>query len=155
MSFINKLFYCIIIFFSISCEKNINWIDYDYVEVVRTGVDSTYFYKGNLLDGTVKKINDDIRPIFIFELKKGKLNGKYIEFHDNGSKKLESFYTNGILNGELIEYYSNNKIKEVFNYNMGLVDGERKLFWNNGGIKQVSQFKSGVLFGESKFYFSN
>ena len=105
------------------------------------------------------------------EYKKGKLDGKVLEFFSDGSIKLESYYKNGRLHGNCIEYEFNKDIKKgnVLPYfvkgnstrknvdkiklmNLFFQDGEiwsgylRKEIRDN--VHEIFNYKEGVLHGE-------
>jgi len=156
-SYFKNLFY-ILLFLNLihfSCKKNDNWVDYNKVEIVRSSRDSTFYLKGKLYDGEIKKINKKGDVIFNFNVKNGRLNGHYSELFDNGNLKISSNYLEGKLNGKFISYYKNKKINEETFYINGLINGSRKLYWSNGSLKESSKLKLGVITGECLFYYSN
>ena len=137
-----------------SCTDRLDVISYNKVEIIRTSRDSTYFKNGSLLNGLVKKIQDD-KEILSFSVKEGKIDGLYVEYYLSGSIKSQSNFKNGILDGKYSKFYENNLLMEEFYYKNGLMEGERILNWRNGNLKEKNFFKRGAMTGASEFYFSN
>ena len=152
LQLIKTLFFFVML---LSCEENNDWFDYKEIDVVRTTRDSTYYIKGRLLNGLVKKFDKKGNHILEFSVMNGILSGNYIEFYDNGNVKLKSNYKKGKLDGKFISYFLNNNINEETNYKEGLINGNRKTYWLNGSVKELSRLKLGALKGECIFYFSN
>ncbi len=137
-----------------SCTDRLDVISYNKVEIIRTSRDSTYFKNGSLLNGLVKKIQDD-KEILSFSVKEGKIDGLYVEYYLSGSIKSQSNFKNGILDGKYSKFYENNLLMEEYYYKNGLMEGERILNWRNGNLKEKNFFKRGAMTGASEFYFSN
>ena len=142
---------CLILF---SCADRLDVISYSEVDIIRTSRDSTYFKNGTLINGLVKKIQDD-KEILSFSVKEGKIDGLYVEYYSSGSIKSLSNFKNGILDGKYSKFYENDLLMEEFHYKNGLMEGERILNWRNGNLKEKNFFKRGAMTGASEFYFSN
>ena len=142
---------CLILF---SCADRLDVISYSEVDIIRTSRDSTYFKNGTLINGLVKKIQDD-KEILSFSVKEGKIDGLYVEYYSSGSIKSLSNFKNGILDGKYSKFYQNDLLMEEFHYKNGLMQGERILNWRNGNLKEKNFFKRGAMTGASEFYFSN
>tara|TARA_B100000963_G_scaffold361712_1_gene398867 strand:+ start:7785 stop:8390 length:606 start_codon:yes stop_codon:yes gene_type:complete len=142
---------CLILF---SCADRLDVISYSEVDIIRTSRDSTYFKNGTLINGLVKKIQDD-KEILSFSVKEGKIDGLYVEYYSSGSIKSLSNFKNGILDGKYSKFYENDLLMEEFHYKNGLMEGERILNWGNGNLKEKNFFKRGAMTRASEFYFSN
>ena len=142
---------CLILF---SCADRLDVISYSEVDIIRTSRDSTYFKNGTLINGLVKKIQDD-KEILSFSVKEGKIDGLYVEYYSSGSIKSLSNFKNGILDGKYSKFYQNDLLMEEFHYKNGLMQGERILNWRNGNLKEKNFFKRGAMTRASEFYFSN
>ena len=152
---LNLIITLILVVVQFSCEQKVDWIDYKELEIVRTPRDTTFYYNGKLLNGTIKKFDNQDNQILEFNVKNGILSGNYIVFYNNGNVKLKSNYNRGKLDGKYISYFINKNINQETYYKDGLINGQRKTYWLNGSIKELSELKLGALKGECIFYYSN
>ncbi|HOK52465.1 MAG TPA: toxin-antitoxin system YwqK family antitoxin [Bacteroidales bacterium] len=60
--------------------------------------------------------------------------GKYIEYYENGNKRIEMTIRNGELDSTTILYFPDGKIQEIRNYKNGLMHG-RWITYNAKGVK--------------------
>ena len=76
-------------------------------------VETIYNYNNGVKEGPSYEYYKDSK-IIINECyyKNNKLNGKYIEYYNNGLKKIECYYENDKKNGKYIEYY-NKGLKKI------------------------------------------
>lgn len=67
-----------------------------------------------------------------------KFIGEYLEFYNDGIKKIEKNYNKkGQLNGSIFTFYRNGLIKEMFNCLNGNNYGFLKRYYNNGQLKEI------------------
>ena len=83
---------------------------------------------------------------------KGKLNGEFKEYYDNGKLKYEGKYLNNQKNGMGKEYYDNNKLKYIGNYLNGIKNGKGKEFNKKGIIIYKGEYLNGKRSGKGKEY---
>ena len=83
---------------------------------------------------------------------KGKPNGKWISFYDNGKMKSIENWKDGMLNGKYILY--NEKGKKVLEtcYKNGIDNGKYAIYYSNGTPRILGQIKNGVPVGKWKRY---
>ena len=101
-----------------SCVDKKQYATLDEIQVVRTSRDSSYLLNGLLYTGVIKKIINNSEQIS-FSVFEGKLQGKYFEYHPNGSQKIVCNYKNGDLNGQWSSYYDNDQLSEEVFYQEG------------------------------------
>ena len=115
--------FCILLFLTLinsSCKKNNDWVNYNEIEIVRSSRDSTFYFRGKLFDGEIKKFDKQGNIMLNFNVKDGRLNGRYFEIHNNGNLKINTNYDEGKLNGEFISYFQNKNVKEQTYYRIKL-----------------------------------
>lgn len=74
-------------------------------------------------------------------------SGKVTELYENGQKKTESYYNDGLLDGLHIEWSDNGQKVEESHYEGGLLDGLHIKWYNNGQKDEESSYKDGILDG--------
>ncbi|WP_169752362.1 toxin-antitoxin system YwqK family antitoxin [Campylobacter mucosalis] len=80
-------------------------------------------FKNGKFDGYVRHFDHKVTTSEAFYVD-DKLQGKYKEFYNDGTKRKLSYYENDELIGKRIEWYPNGNIKEEINYENG---GRRRL----------------------------
>tara|TARA_Y100001963_G_scaffold158739_1_gene259495 strand:- start:1765 stop:2766 length:1002 start_codon:yes stop_codon:yes gene_type:complete len=108
----------------------------------------------------------------------GYRQGKCVFYYENGNKKWEGTYKDGILNGELkqyeksgdilsienfeegalqgkFEYFQKGKLRETGNMLSNRKHGEVRAYWVNKKLKRIENFKNGVANGEFKEFYVN
>lgn len=84
--------------------------------------------------------------------KKGKAQGKWLTFYENGKLKSIENWKDGNLDGKHI-IYRKNGIKYIeSNYKDGKENGEYKIFYEDGGLRIFGEFKKGKPVGKWKVY---
>lgn len=84
---------------------------------------------------------------------KGKRDGLWVEYYENGKKAAEINYRNGKRHG-LSKYYHviGDKLHSETFFSNGKINGAYKSYHQNGKIAHESFFKNGVLILPSKTY---
>lgn len=83
---------------------------------------------------------------------KGKQNGKWISFYDNGKMKSIENWKDGMLNGKYILYNERGKkVLETY-YKDGIDNGKYAIYYSNGKPRIMGQIKNGVPVGKWKRY---
>jgi len=78
--------------------------------------------------------------------------GTYLEFYDNGNKKMEVSLKDGIKDGEMILYFEDGKKNEVRYFDKGNMNGIW-LKWNKNEIKiGEASYKNGLKHGNWKIW---
>lgn len=90
--------------------------------------------------------------ISVFSCSKGE---KEVEYYEDGSKRFETDYEDGVLNGKQIEYFQNGEVKSMINYKDGLMHGEIVTYFENGKIKSIGSYDKGNLTGVVKHFYNN
>ena len=158
MLIIHKFIYIMRIVFFLSilfttCQSH-DFISFENLQKNSVDGQTIFYYHDKKFSGKVyKKSNDKIS--LEFELKDGKYNGYFKEFHLGGSIKKELNYENGILQGYENNYFENGLMSETVNYNNGKFHGSRFVYWENGIVKEKNTFNNGVLVGNTTHYYSN
>ena len=86
------------------------------------------------------EVSGDINGSF----RKGKKNGNWLSYHENGQLKVKKYYSDGITNGAYESYYDNGQLKEKEYYKDGKREGAWEIYFNNGQLKFKGQFKDGI-----------
>jgi len=157
-------------------------------------------YKEDLRNGTYKQFSDDGQLIIELHFKEDEITGytyngndgklvpfialpggigKVYAFYSNGTKSLETEYTDGksngsfkiyypngkimyqrqdlygLTNGKLVEYYADGNPKSEYNYFLDNYDGPYKEYYENGKVKEEGKFYNGYQNGEFSYYDEN
>ena len=84
-----------------------------------------------------------------------KWSGKYIGYHDNGIKSVETTYNNDSVNGVYRKYYKNGQLSNEAYYNMGKIIGKESYFHQNGNISTEYYYRNGKIDSLAIFYHGN
>ena len=78
-------------------------------------------------------------------------NNPYVEFHENGNKRIEINFNGGLLHGSRDCWYESGQIEEKANYKDGKLDGLYTSWYESGTKESESYFingkKDGVYLG--------
>jgi antitoxin component YwqK of YwqJK toxin-antitoxin module len=85
----------------------------------------------------------------------GVLAGKSTSWYENGNKKGESIYKNGFKCGRSISWYENGTIKQITPYDNEKIDGIDSCWYPNGQIHWVVNYRSGILEGQFIRWYEN
>jgi antitoxin component YwqK of YwqJK toxin-antitoxin module len=108
--------------------------------------------------------NHDSIPAKIFELKNGKLNGKYSQYYENGQIELIENYLDENITDLGVHYFENGKIRDSVKYKLdtarnGYVFSNKiymKSFYENGNLRKIETYDStGVKNGKWTEYYEN
>lgn len=99
--------------------------------------------------GVVASAQVSIDEDGLYQNENGELyTGTYIEFHTNGSKRIELLLEKGVINGTVSLYFETGERSEIRSYRNGKMDGTWSS-WNEKGIKiGVANYKKNVKNGE-------
>ena len=73
-----------------------------------------------------------------------KMDGKYINYYENGKKESEVFYKDGELDGKYIGWYENGKKRGEAFFKDGEEDDKSTEYYENGQMKYTENYKDGV-----------
>ena len=76
------------------------------------------------------------------KISKGKPEGEWLYYHENGQLGIKEYYKDGKLEGEWL-YYENGQLKTKSNYKDGKADGEYLSYYDNGQLDSKGNFKDG------------
>jgi antitoxin component YwqK of YwqJK toxin-antitoxin module len=74
-------------------------------------------------------------------------NGPYVEFYENGQKKVEATFKDGKPDGLWTEWYPDGEKKGEFHYKNGILDGLATRWYENGQKRWAGQYKNGIQLG--------
>ena len=140
----------ILVFYFISCT------DRNEEKKVKTEIkfDSLIYDKdGNLFTGRMKgKVyNKNIE----YDVVKGKKNGEYRLYHENGKLEIEGQIENNKNTGLWKYYYSNGKVESKGHFKNDLAEGEWTWYYPSGRLKETAEFKNGERDGIAVIYNEN
>jgi antitoxin component YwqK of YwqJK toxin-antitoxin module len=84
-----------------------------------------------------------------------KLDGISTYYHDNGRRKEEISYSNGLMNGWDIHYFDNGLPSSKINFVNGVRQGTSYWYYPDGKIEEQSDSRNGKQFGPSLFFYPN
>lgn len=118
--------------------------------------EEVYYKDGYIGDGPYKKYyNSGIsgENLWIsYTYFNNKINGIYIENHENGNIKRKSFYKNGKINGYSCRYYHNNILECEGYYIDDMCEGFYKEYYQNGKLKRSTTYVNGNRNGLNEEY---
>jgi antitoxin component YwqK of YwqJK toxin-antitoxin module len=142
-------------------------------------IDDIYFTKDTTQKYTgLVQYTSDYGIKFTGKLLDGKKDSTWNTWHDNGQKRSELFYVNGVREGEyrgwfddgskmFINHYENGKLngenihwdsfgnKEMYLYYIdGKPDG-RCIFWNENRERKITYYRNGLKSGKEISYYKN
>ncbi|WP_300357792.1 toxin-antitoxin system YwqK family antitoxin [Fusobacterium sp.] len=107
--------------------------------MVIDGKDREYYEKGKP-DGKWVTFYDNGKMKSIENWKDGMLHGKYVLYNENGKKVLETYYKEGIDNGKYAIYYPNGKPRILGKIKNGVPVGKWEKYNENGKLLGVSKY---------------
>lgn len=110
-----------------------------FTGMVADGKDREYYVKGKP-DGKWVAFYDNGKMKSIENWKNGMLNGKYILYNEKGKKVLETYYKNGIDNGKYAIYYANGKPRILGQIKNGIPVGKWKRYSMDGKLAGISKY---------------
>ena len=107
-------------------------------------------YTGRIID-----LNEDGNIILETNCNRGKINGSWMEWYDNGEKKYEGYYENGYRNGLWKGWHDSGQLwKEGF-YFYDKKEGTWIYWYLNGKKQELKTYRNGKLNGPIKKWYSN
>lgn len=76
------------------------------------------------------------------------IDGEWLEYHKNGTLKVEGQYLEGQKQGEWITYFSNGKVESRLSYAGDRADGDFRNWHENGNKAEVGKWHNGEKAGE-------
>jgi antitoxin component YwqK of YwqJK toxin-antitoxin module len=156
---INLMKYLIIISYllctSIGWSKDISWYDLE----VRDGL---YYEKSKNVLFTGEMNGKELGKII-----KGKKEGEWLEYWDNGQLYSRKNYKDGKYDGKYSSYYESKKDGELLDYyesgvlnwketfKKGIIEGQSLIYFETGTLWYNTNFKNGKRHGEYLKYNSN
>ena len=125
---------------SLALSEEVLW--YDLVET-----DSLYYKKFTDVPFTGKVMGSE-RGSF----KKGKREGPWVSYHDNGQLYWKRTYKNGEFEGRWVRYFPNGQLKEKGDYKNGRGEGSWVYYNENGQLECKGKYKNGLREGPWEFY---
>ena len=86
------------------------------------------------------------------KISKGKREGEYLTYYENGQLKYKSNYKEGVLEGEWLYYHDNGQLRFKENYKDGKLEGEWLYYHDNGQLRFKRNWKDGKKEGEWLYY---
>lgn len=111
------------------------------------------YYESGKLQGTwhiTEMKYDDTWKIY-----KGKMNGPYETYHENGQLEREANFKNDNMDGVYKFYGKNGKIFMISNYKDGKLEGQTKIYNINGVLLEEAFYKDGKANGLVKNYYED
>lgn len=110
-----------------------------FTGMVADGKDREYYYKGKP-NGKWIAFYDNGKIKSIENWKDGMLNGKYILYNERGKKILETYYKNGVDNGKYAVYYPDGKPRILGEIKNGTPVGKWRKFETDGRLAGISKY---------------
>lgn len=105
--------------------------------------EKTYVVGKNALCSGLDESSDE--SVFCIDSEKNPINGRVLQYYDNGKIFREMTIRGGRENGIEREFYENGNMHVVANVVNGKTDGESILYNEDGSINMKIYWKSGVL----------
>ena len=83
-----------------------------------------------------------VRPLHTTD--NGVKQGRVIHYYPNGTKQVESFYTDDKFDGIRTTWYENGKPMEIAPYSKGMVHGTLETYYESGGIFEEVEYNFGT-----------
>ena len=79
------------------------------------------------------------------KISKGKREGEWLWYFENGQLKYKSNFKDGKQEGEFLYYYENGQLWIKNNYKNGKLEGERLVYYENGQLEKTEIYKDAKL----------
>lgn len=144
---INYLYYCLLAVVLTSCTK----------------IEKTYYPDGNLQSSIQYRFGkENGKALYYFdnpntleiemEMKKGKRNGEFHRYYENGLLDTYCHYVNDSIEGVEINYTANGEKAQEFTYVHGVKNGPHKAYHLSGELKIEGGFKNNLFDGDWMYY---
>ena len=127
--------------------------EYNYTNIILRNNIYLKKFSDEVVDGRVyqKILNEHI---YMGRVKNGNIDGSWIEWHENGQKKIESNYIDGILNGYLTIWNKNgHRHSKSYFFNARL--DSSWTYYRNGNVKKEEIYKNDIFLNIKLFYKDN
>ena len=81
------------------------------------------------------------------KIKRGKEEGPWVRYYDNGQLRGKLTYKDGKLDGPWVYYYENGQLEDKGNYKDDKRDGPWVVYWKNGQLRNKGTYKDGKAEG--------
>jgi len=81
--------------------------------------------------------------------------GPFIDYYNNGSKKGEGYFNDGLLSGSRLLYHPGGKLSQNYSYKAGITDGPANRYYADGSLLHKGKFEHGKEHGEWLMYYPN
>ena len=130
-----------------------------------------YFYEGRPYTGLVLKTHPNKKKAESYSLKKGKINGlwqgwdeegnlvgqaeyrngkihgKFLQLRKTGGREFEVNYVNGVENGAFRRWFDDGKLWVIENYQAGKLEGGSTTYFPDGKIQVSTEYRAGKKHG--------
>ena len=134
-----------LLFTSVGWSKDIS-ID----DLIISNQDGLYYEKFTDVPFTGNSIGQQQGKII-----KGKREGEWLTYYQNGQLNEKVNYKDGKANGEWLAYYEYGELFLKGHYKDGKIEGEQYVYYKNGQLQFKGNFKDGKEEGELLFYNEN
>ena len=108
-----------------------------------------------LLSGELRVMDKKGKLYKLVYYKKGKRNGKNIEYYGDGKIRFIEMYSDGVLHGVSREFYENGRYKTELYFKNGKRNGRYREYYENGKLKEDKIYVDGVLDGRARMFYEN
>ena len=117
--------------------------EYNYANIILRNNIYLKKFSDEVVDGRVyQRILDEY--IYMGRVKNGNIDGSWIEWHENGQKKIKSNYINGNLDGYLTIWNENGQRDSKSYFFNGRLDSSWT-YYRNGNIKKEEIYKNNII----------
>jgi antitoxin component YwqK of YwqJK toxin-antitoxin module len=115
---------------------------------------SAFELKDQLANGVYKVYYDSLKTILDYtgEINNQKRTNKWTWFYENGIKKREINYQDGVYHGQLISYYPSGQQSVVMSFIQGVQNGSTTRWYQDGAKKFEGGYLNGNPSGVWKFW---
>ena len=112
-----------------------------------------YFYKGTPYTGLVLKTHPNKKKAENYSLKKGKINGVWQSWDEEGNLVGQAEYRNGKIHGKFLQLRKTGAHEFEVNYVNGVENGAFRRWFDDGKLWVIENYLGGKLDGVSTTYF--
>ena len=112
-----------------------------------------YFYKGTPYTGLVLKTHPNKKKAESYSLKKGKINGVWQSWDEEGDLVGQAEYRNGKIHGKFLQLRKSGAYEFEVNYVNGVENGAFRRWFDDGKLWVIENYQAGKLEGGSTTYF--
>ena len=97
-------------------------------------------FSDEVVNGNIYKMFGD-QKVVLGKMVKGKKEGVWSDWYDNGIKQYQGSYTKGIANGKATAYYENGSLQKEGFYRNNRIIGTLKSYFKNGEIETIGKYR--------------